>query len=151
VWPHDNALIALGLGRYGLKRAAAAIFEGLFEASTHMALMRFPELFCGFPRRRGTAPTLYPVACQPQAWASAAPFALLEACLGVVCDHERREICFHNPLLPRFLEEIRIRNLSIGNGGGDSASVDLRLRRHDGGIEVAILSQRGDLSIRIAQ
>ena len=151
VWPHDNALIALGLGQYGLKRAAAAIFEGLFEASTHMTLMRFPELFCGFPRRRGTAPTLYPVACQPQAWASAAPFALLEACLGVVCDHERREICFHNPLLPRFLEEIRIRNLSIGNGGGDSASADLRLRRHDGGIEVGILSQRGDLSIRIAQ
>ena len=141
VWPHDNALIALGLGRYGLKRAANAIFEGLFDAGCHMELMRFPELFCGFPRRRGTAPTLYPVACQPQAWASAAPFALLEACLGVVCDHERREIQFHNPLLPRFMEEIQIRNLAL-----DGASVDLRLRRHGEGTEVAILSQRGDLS-----
>ena len=152
VWPHDNALIALGLGRYGLKRAANAIFEGLFEASCHMELMRFPELFCGFPRRRGTAPTLYPVACQPQAWASAAPFALLEACLGVVCDHERREIQFHNPLLPRFMEEIQIRNLNLGSGGtSDGASVDLRLRRHGEGTEVTILSQRGDLSIRIAQ
>ncbi len=146
VWPHDNALIALGLGRYGFKRAAAAIFEGLFDASTHMELMRFPELFCGFPRRRGIAPTLYPVACQPQAWASAAPFALLEACLGIVCDHGRREIRFHNPLLPRFLEEIHIRNLCL-----DGASVDLRLRRNRESTEVAILGQRGDVSIRIAQ
>jgi glycogen debranching enzyme len=111
-----------------------------------MELMRFPELFCGFPRRRGTAPTLYPVACQPQAWASAAPFALLEACLGIACDHERREIRFHNPFLPRFLEEIRIRNLDL-----DGASADLRLRRSGEGTEVAILAQRGDVSIRIAQ
>jgi glycogen debranching enzyme len=111
-----------------------------------MELMRFPELFCGFPRRRGTAPTLYPVACQPQAWASAAPFALLEACLGIVCDHERREIRFHNPLLPKFLEEIRIRNLCL-----DGASADLRLRRNGEGTEVAVLAQRGDISIRIAQ
>ena len=146
VWPHDNALIALGLGRYGFKRAAASIFGGLFDASCHMELMRFPELFCGFPRRRGTAPTLYPVACQPQAWASAAPFALLEACLGIVCDHERREIRFHNPLLPKFLEEIRIRNLCL-----DGASADLRLRRNGEGTEVAVLAQQGDISIRIAQ
>ena len=67
IWPHDNALIALGLGRYGFKRAAGAIFAGLFDAAGHMDLMRFPELFCGFPRRRGAAPTLYPVACAPQA------------------------------------------------------------------------------------
>jgi glycogen debranching enzyme len=146
VWPHDNSLIALGLGRYGFKRAAAAIFEGMFDASTHMELMRFPELFCGFSRRRGTAPTLYPVACQPQAWASAAPFALLEACLGIVCDQAKREIRFHNPLLPRFMEEIRIHNLNL-----DGASADLVLRRRGEGTEVAILAQRGDVSIRIAQ
>ncbi len=149
VWPHDNALIALGLGGYGIKRAAVAIFEGLFDASCHMELMRFPELFCGFPRRRGTAPTLYPVACQPQAWASAAPFALLEACLGIVCDYQRGEIRFHNPLLPRFLEEVHIRNLCLGDGS--PASVDLRLRRNGSATEVAILAQRGDISIRIAE
>ena len=146
VWPHDNALIALGLGRYGFKQAAAAIFGGLFGASGHMDLMRFPELFCGFPRRRGIAPTLYPVACQPQAWAGATPFALLEACLGIVCDHARREIRFHNPFLPHFLEEIRIRNLNL-----ESGCVDLRLRRNGEGTEVAILAQRGDISIRIAR
>ena len=146
IWPHDNALIALGLARYGLKRAAGDIFTGQFYAASHMELMRFPELFCGFPRRRGTAPTLYPVACAPQAWASAAPFALLEACLGIVCDHQRREIRFHNPYLPRFLEEIRIHNLSL-----DGATADLRLRRGPSGTEVSILAQHGDLSIRIAQ
>ena len=146
VWPHDNALIALGLARYGLKRAAGAIFTGMFDAASHMDLMRFPELFCGFGRRRGTAPTLYPVACAPQAWASAVPFALLEACLGIVCDHQRREIQFHNPVLPKFLEEIRIGNLQL-----DGACADLRLRRNGAGTEVAILSQRGDISIRIAQ
>lgn len=151
VWPHDNALIALGLGAYGHKRAAGAIFAGLFQAATHMELMRLPELFCGFPRRRGTAPTLYPVACQPQAWASAAPFALLEACLGVVCDHQRREVRFHNPFLPQFLEEIHICNLNLGNGAQESAAVDLRLRRHGEGTEVTLLAQRGDVSIRIAQ
>src|SRR6202012_4165392 len=93
VWPHYNGLIALGLGRYGLKRAATAIFEGLFQAACHMSFMRFPELFCGFPRRRGVAPTLYPVACQPQAWASVVPFALLEACLGIDIDNRHSEIC----------------------------------------------------------
>ena len=132
VWPHDNALIALGLARYGLKRAAGAIFTGLFDAASHMDLMRFPELFCGFARRRGTAPTLYPVACAPQAWASAAPFALLEACLGIVCDHQRREVRFHNPVLPRFLEEIRIRNLSAGRRLRRSAPAPQR-RRHRSG------------------
>jgi glycogen debranching enzyme len=146
VWPHDNALIALGLARYGFKRAAGAIFTGMFDAASHMDLMRFPELFCGFARRRGTAPTLYPVACAPQAWASAVPFALLEASLGIVCDHQRREIRFHNPVLPNFLEEIRIVNLQL-----DGACADLRLRRNGAGTEVAILSQRGDISIRIAQ
>jgi glycogen debranching enzyme len=146
IWPHDNALIALGLSRYGMKRGAGAIFSGLFDAASHIELMRFPELFCGFPRRRGTAPTLYPVACAPQSWAGAAPFALLEACLGIACDHQRREIRFHNPVLPRFLEEIRIHNLSL-----DGASADLRLRRNASGTEVAILAQHGDISIRIAQ
>lgn len=146
VWPHDNALIALGLARYGLKRAALAIFEGLFEAAVHMDLMRFPELFCGFPRRRGTPPTLYPVACAPQAWASVVPFALLQACLGLDLCHAKREIRFHNPQLPRFLEEVHINDLELGD-----ARVNLRLRRRGADTEVAIVSRKGDVSIKITQ
>jgi glycogen debranching enzyme len=146
VWPHDNALIALGLARYGLKRGASAIFEGLFDAGAHMEMMRFPELFCGFPRRRGMAPVLYPVACAPQAWASVVPFALLQACLGLEMDCTKREIRFHNPQLPRFMEEIRINDLEL-----DNASVNLRLRRRGAHTEVAIVSQHGDIGIKITQ
>jgi glycogen debranching enzyme len=146
VWPHDNALIALGLARYGLKRAATAVFEGLFEAATHMDMMRFPELFCGFPRHRGGAPTLYPVACSPQAWASVAPFALLNASLGLNLCFAKHEIRFHNPQLPRFLEEININDLELAG-----ARVNLRLRRRGANTEVAVVSRKGDVSIRITQ
>ena len=85
VWPHDNALIALGLARYGFKRRSSQLFKGLFDAATYMDLRRLPELFCGFPRR-ARGPTLYPVACSPQAWASATPFSLIEAALGMELD-----------------------------------------------------------------
>jgi glycogen debranching enzyme len=146
IWPHDNALIALGLARYGFKRGASAIFEGMFDAASHMEMMRFPELFCGFPRRRGTAPVLYPVACAPQAWASVVPFALLQACLGLELDFAKREIRFHNPQLPKFLEDIRINDLELGG-----AKVNLRLRRHGSHTEVAIVSQKGDIAIKITQ
>ncbi|HEY4075725.1 MAG TPA: amylo-alpha-1,6-glucosidase [Rhizomicrobium sp.] len=146
VWPHDNALIALGLARYGLKREVSAIFEGLFESSVHMDMMRFPELFCGFPRRRDTAPTLYPVACAPQAWASGAPFAMLQASLGLDIRCAKSQIRFHNPQLPRFVDEIHIRNLAVGE-----ASVSLRLNRRGANTEVAIVSRTGDLAIKITQ
>jgi len=146
VWPHDNALIALGFANYGLKRGASAIFEGLFDAAAHMEMMRFPELFCGFPRRRGTAPVLYPVACAPQAWASVVPFALLQACLGLDLCFAKREIRFHNPQLPRFLEEIEIKDLELAG-----ARVNLRLRRRGANTEVAIVSQKGDIAIKIMQ
>jgi len=146
VWPHDNALIAMGLARYGFKRGASTIFEGMLDAASHMEMMRFPELFCGFPRRRGTAPVLYPVACAPQAWASVVPFALLQACLGLEMDFAKREIRFHNPQLPKFLEEVRVNDLELAG-----AKVNLRLRRRGSHTEVAIVSQKGDIAIKITQ
>jgi glycogen debranching enzyme len=73
VWPHDNALIALGLGAYGHKDAVLKLFKGLIDAATYDEFRRLPELFCGFSRRRKRGPTAYPVACSPQAWAAAAP------------------------------------------------------------------------------
>src|SRR5262249_28281104 len=74
IWPHDNALIALGFARYGLKAAAQRVFRGLFDAAEYMDFRRLPELFCGFQRSRARGPTLYPVACSPQAWSAATPF-----------------------------------------------------------------------------
>jgi glycogen debranching enzyme len=125
IWPHDNALIALGFARYGLKQAVEAVFEGLFHAGTYMEHRRLPELFCGFQRQHGHGPTLYPVACAPQAWASATPFALLEASLGLEIDPFANEIRLCNPLLPAFLEEVVLRNLQLGD-----SRVDLRVRRN---------------------
>jgi len=85
IWPHDNAMIALGYARYGLASHAARVFSAMFEAAAYQELRRLPELYCGFIRKRHRGPTAYPVACAPQAWASAAPFAFLEACLACSC------------------------------------------------------------------
>jgi glycogen debranching enzyme len=146
VWPHDNALIALGLAQYGCKRAVSALFEGLFDAANHMEMMRIPELFCGFARRRGAAPTLYPVACAPQAWASVVPFALLKAALGLKVEYGRKEILFHDPRLPAFMEEVTINGLVLGE-----ACVDLRLTRRGEQTEAAIVGRKGHVAIRITQ
>jgi glycogen debranching enzyme len=145
VWPHDNAIIAVGLARYGATAAAARIFEGMFDAATYMDLGRLPELFCGFPRVRNRGPTLYPVACAPQAWASGAFFALLEASLGIETDPWKHEIAFRSPALPGFLDEVVLRDLKCG-----AASVDVALWRHSGDkISVQILKSRGDVEVNV--
>jgi glycogen debranching enzyme len=147
VWPHDNALIALGFARYGLKREAAEVFSGLFDAIHYMGQMRLPELFCGFPRRKSNAPTLYPVACTPQAWASVAPFALLGACLGMTCEHAAREVRFDRPLLPGFIDQAHIRNLRLGEG-----TIDLLLeRRGDDEVAIDVLEQTGDIRLKVVR
>jgi glycogen debranching enzyme len=124
VWPHDNALIAAGFSRYGYRQEAARIFEGQFAASTYIDLRRLPELFCGFPRQRGQAPTFYPVACMPQAWAAAAPLYMLQSCLGLGFDLKHAQVTFDRPSLPTFLDTVGLRNLTVGSG-----AVDLVLRR----------------------
>jgi len=145
IWPHDNALIALGLARYGLKQPLDTLFEGIFHAGTYMDHRRLPELFCGFQRQHGHGPTLYPVANSPQAWAAATPFTLLQACLGLEFDPFSNEIRLSNPRLPSFLQEVTLHNLQLG-----SSHVDLRVRRYNetvsldtprinGGIQVSIV------------
>ena len=144
IWPHDNSLIALGFARYGLKHSVAHLFQGLFDAASYMDLRRLPELFCGFRRERKRGPVLYPVACAPQAWASGAPFALLEAALGLEFDAARGEIRLRDPKLPAFLNEVVLRDLKLG-----SSSVDLRLRRHDGEVSLEVLRTRGQIQVSI--
>lgn len=144
IWPHDNALIALGLARYGLKHSVEQVFKGLFDAATYMDLRRLPELFCGFQRERRQGPTLYPVACAPQAWASATPFTLLEAALGLEFDPERGEIRFRNPRLPTFLNEVILRDLQLGD-----SSVDLRVQRQGEDVSLEVLRTRGKIQVSI--
>lgn len=145
VWPHDNSLIALGMARYGFADQAGRVFDGLFATASYMELRRLPELFCGFRRRRGAAPTLYPVACSPQAWAAASPFLLLQATLGLEFDPEKAAICFRNPRLPTFLDQITIRNLGFKEAKVDVAllrtgdHVALRVLRNTGAIQVSMI------------
>lgn len=142
VWPHDNALIAAGLARYGYLEFVHKILAGLFDASIFMDLHRLPELFCGFVRRPGQSPTLYPVACAPQAWSAASVFLLLQACLGLSIRATEGRIVFSYPLLPEFLPEIRLRNLRVG-----TASVDLSLKRYEQDVGITVMRREGRVQI----
>jgi len=144
IWPHDNALIALGLARYEHKQEVETLFDGLFNAATYMEYRRLPELFCGFQRQREQGPTLYPVACSPQAWASATPFTLLEASLGLQFDPYKGEIRLRNPRLPEFIDEVILRDLRLGK-----ASVDLRVRRHGRTVSLDTPRISGDIRVSI--
>lgn len=142
IWPHDNALIAMGLARYGFKDAALKILSALFDASQFMDLNRLPELYCGFPRRRGEGPTLYPVACNPQAWSSATVFFLLQACLGLRIDAASDRLYFDCPQLPESVAEIKIKNLKIGNG-----TMDILLLRQAKGVAVIVPQRTGNTEV----
>jgi glycogen debranching enzyme len=143
IWPHDNSMIAAGFARYGHKNAVERVFKSLFDAASYMELRRLPELYCGFQRGRQRGPTLYPVACSPQAWAAGTPLLLLQASLGLEFDPEHNEILLQNPRLPHFLEEVTLRNLRLGQ-----SAVDLMVRRH--GTEVSLQVLRNEGQIRVA-
>lgn len=144
VWPHDNALVAYGLGRYDMADLAARIWTGLFEAGRWFDLHRMPELFCGFPQDPGDGPTLYPVACAPQAWAAGSVFLLFQACLGVSISGPRGEVTFTRPHLPPALGELRIHELELCG-----ATVDLQIVRHEDGVSVNVLRREGDVRITV--
>jgi glycogen debranching enzyme len=142
VWPHDNALLAFGMSRYNMKEAATQVFTGLFEASTFALQHRLPELFCGFDRLPGDGPTLYPVACEPQAWASAAIFLLLQACFGLSVEATEKRIVFTYPVLPSFVDSIVIKGLRVGR-----ASVDVGLARYGEDVGINVLSREGEVDV----
>ncbi len=142
VWPHDNGLIAMGMARYGEKAAAAQVFGALFNAASYMDLRRLPELFCGFVRRQRNAPTQYPVACSPQAWASATMLCLLQSTLGLEIFDGSREVAFYRPVLPVFLDHLHLRNVRLSAG-----SVDVMLNRYGEGVAATVTRRDGDVVV----
>ena len=144
VWPHDNAIVMAGLARYGFHDEALRVFTGLFDASLNMELMRLPELFCGFPRRDGEGPTLYPVACAPQAWAAGSVFQMLQNCLGLSFSLEPPQLRFERPRLPVWIDTLEIRDLPVGE-----ARIDLALRRHENDVSVNVLRQSAPLRVAV--
>jgi glycogen debranching enzyme len=142
IWPHDNALIALGLDRYGFKEGVLRVLSGMFEASNYIDLRRLPELLCGFARQPRTGPTFYPVACAPHAWAAATPCALIQAALGLNLDSHRGEIRLTQPRLPNFLDEMRLYGLRLG-----SQKADIRIGRYGSAVSVNVIERDDDLSL----
>jgi glycogen debranching enzyme len=142
VWPHDNALIAYGFAQYGLTEDAIAIFRGLFDLSSFVDQHRVPELVCGFPRRPGEGPTLYPVACAPQSWAAGALFLLLQSTLGLTIQAPDHRILLDKARLPDFLPWVRLYNLQIGH-----ATLDLEFERHEFDVGIRVLRRSGHVDV----
>jgi glycogen debranching enzyme len=146
VWPHDCAVVAAGMARYGARKPVARVLDGLFHASMFMELNRMPELFCGFHTRRGQGPTLYPMACAPQAWAAGAVFLLLEACLGIEVRGAARTVILRRPLMPSWLDWIELTGMRVGD-----TRVDLLLHRVRRGAAIEVLEKQGDAEVLVAK
>jgi glycogen debranching enzyme len=142
IWPHDNALLCAGLARYGFYGASSRILSGMLDLSAAVDLHRLPELICGFDRRDAEFPTLYPVACAPQAWAAGAVYLMLAACLGLRIDAAARRLTLMRAVLPESIEWLRLTNVVIGE-----ASIDLLLTRHPYDVSVTVLRREGDVEI----
>jgi len=144
IWPHDNSLLAAGAARYDDKAFALRILNAQFEAAQEFDLLRLPELFCGFRRRGSELPLQSPVACSPQAGSSGAIFLLLQSVLGITIDALDRQIVLAHPVMPEQFEEIRVKNLAVGE-----ASVDFTVRRHGGSVSASVERREGKIDLVI--
>ncbi|NUQ29190.1 MAG: amylo-alpha-1,6-glucosidase [Acidobacteriaceae bacterium] len=142
IWPHDNALIAFGCKDMPEKELALRTLTSLLDMSLFVDQHRLPELICGFPRLPGKGPTLYPVACAPQAWAAGAVFMALQACLGLSIDARASKMRLHHTALPASLQRVEIHNLRVG-----AASLDLAFERYSESVGVNILRRAGNVEI----
>ncbi len=153
VWPHDNALIAAGLERYGHEGAVLEVAGQIYEAGIRFPNFRMPELYCGFTRDRHyqSLPADYPVSCRPQAWAAASVFLLLQQTLGLRTDLANRRLVLRPRLLPN-VRTVRLRGLRVLG-----TSLDLEIRARDGRVHVEVegdhapqvLVQRGEVAVSV--
>jgi glycogen debranching enzyme len=144
VWPHDTAIAAAGLRRYGLADGFLMLATGLFQAVPHWDGFRMPELFCGFARQPGYGPTRYPVACSPQAWAAGVVFELVSGMLGFRPDARRNQLTLDRPVLPPWLNWIEVRNLRFRG-----SRLSLIVERGRQGSAVELLGREGDAEVLI--
>ncbi|HEX3236346.1 MAG TPA: glycogen debranching N-terminal domain-containing protein [Gemmatimonadales bacterium] len=145
VWPHDNAILVLGMALHGHARSALPVVSALYQAGVHTDFQRLPELYCGTPRRIGAGPVGYPVSCSPQAWASGSLFMLLQALLGIYAEAPARILHIRDPVLPDFLNEATVTGLAVGG-----SRVALQFRRHGSRTLANLLGVEGDpLQVRI--
>ena len=147
VWPHDGALIAHGLRRYGFDDQAINVIDQLAAAGAFFPLSRYPELWCGFSSEDVPVPVQYPVACRPQAWSSGAPLLMLRTYGGITAKAPEGRLEIIRPRLPPWLTEIEIRDMKIGG-----TRLDLRFTRYEGVTAVQVPRKSGgDLEVLIRQ
>jgi glycogen debranching enzyme len=148
VWPHDSALVAAGLKRYGYAPQARRILDGIAAAAMDFKHHRLPELFTGFSRGRYGAPIPYPVACHPQAWAAGSLPFLLAQLLGLHPEAFESRLRIVDPWMPGFVDMLELTGLRVG-----SATADLRFESAKAGGEgpakVRVLRIEGNLDVRV--
>jgi len=146
IWPHDNAIVAHGLKRYGFDREAGMVLDQLSAAGRYFPYARFPELFCGFSSEEVPVPVQYPVACRPQAWSSGAALLMIRSYAGLTADAPRRRLFIVRPHLPRWVETVELRGLRVGD-----ARLDLVFSSHRGVTAVQVPRKQGDVEVLIQQ
>jgi glycogen debranching enzyme len=146
VWPHDNAIAALGLARHGDSAGAFRILRGLFDAAAHLDVGSLPELICGFSRGQRLGPVPYPVACHPQAWSAASVFLILQAIMGLRVDGFEKRLVLNSPKVPPWLESLTVKNLKVGDG-----AVTLQLAHNTEGPAIEILEKHDFVSVEIRE
>ncbi len=146
IWPHDNSMIAYGLSKIEQTDAVLRITGAMFDAARLMHYKRLPELFCGFTRyhERQDPPVSYPVACIPQAWATASVFLFIQSMLNMEPDAQQRKLKILNPQLPDWLNFLELRELKVGD-----ASVSVEFRKTSRGLVIDVYDKRGKLDIII--
>ncbi|MCX6021867.1 MAG: hypothetical protein NTZ05_09080 [Chloroflexi bacterium] len=144
VWPHDNAIAALGMKRYGFDTETNEVATALYDVCRTFAYYRLPELYSGAQRTGHDYPVRYPVACSPQAWAAGSMLMMLQAILGLEGDAARGRLILRRPRLPYWLREVELRNVRVGDG-----SADLVVRRNQGSTRVSVLGTHGGLRVSV--
>jgi glycogen debranching enzyme len=144
VWPHDNAMIALGLRSLGLIEQSLELTQGLFDMTLAQPYSRPPELFCGYERMGDSEPVRYPVACSPQAWATGSIFQLLQGMANLVPDAPNNCLRIFHPALPQSLGRLKLHNLRVG-----STLLDLDFERSGTTTACRVSNKRGSLRVVI--
>lgn len=144
VWPHDNAMTAMGLRSIGLVEQAFELAQGLLEMTRRQPYQRPPELFCGFERTNDNDPVQYPVACSPQAWATGSVFQLIHMMVNLVPDAPSNTLRILDPALPDSINFLSLHNLRVGQ-----TLLDLEFERSGSTTACRVSKKRGNLRVII--
>lgn len=144
VWPHENAMIAIGLRSLGLIDQALELCTGLLDMTHHQPYQRPPELFCGYDRTEDNTPVQYPVACSPQAWATGSIFQLVHMIVNLVPDAPGNYLRIIDPALPESINYLSLQNLRVG-----STLLDLEFERSGSSTSCRVSKKRGNLRVVI--